>query len=86
MSKAFDTVNRCKLFKHLEEIHNPDELHLLSIITNYIKVNGTYGKLFQKLISMMQGTVSVHFSLYFTCLKSKEDGIEQSILITVRAC
>ena len=34
MSRAFDTVNRIKLFQYLENILTLDELHLLSIITN----------------------------------------------------
>ena len=59
MSKAFDTVNRTKLFEHLERILNPDELHLLSIITNFtkvkVKVNNVFGELFITLIGIMQG-------------------------------
>ena len=58
MSKAFDTVNRQKLFEHLENILNPDELHLLSIITNFtkvkVKVNNVYGTMFTTLIGIMQ--------------------------------
>ena len=30
MSKAFDTVNRQKLFEHLEKILKTDEIHLLT--------------------------------------------------------
>ena len=59
MSKAFDTVNRRKLFEHLEQILNPDELHLLNIITNLtkvkVKVNNTFGTLFVTQIGIMQG-------------------------------
>ena len=34
MSKAFDTVNRKLLLQKLEQILQPDELHMLSILTN----------------------------------------------------
>ena len=37
MSKAFDTVNRNKLFETLEEILLPDEIHLLHIAANDVK-------------------------------------------------
>ena len=59
MSKAFDTVNRQKLFEALDEILNPDELHLLSIITNNpklkVKINSTFSNIFHTLIGIMQG-------------------------------
>ena len=59
MSKAFDTVNREKLFKYLEEILKPDELHIISILTNVpqikVKVNNSYGRLFTTMIGIMQG-------------------------------
>ena len=38
MSKAFDTVNRHKLFEILEEIMTPYELHIMSILTNLPKI------------------------------------------------
>ena len=34
MSKAFDTINRKLLLEELEEVLEPDEMHILSIITN----------------------------------------------------
>ena len=34
MSKAFDTVNRKILFDHLEETLAPDELYIMSRLTN----------------------------------------------------
>ena len=34
MSKAFDTVNRKVLLQELNKVLQPDELHLLSILTN----------------------------------------------------
>ena len=38
MSKAFNTVNRNKLFEGLEEILLPEELHLLQLLTNNVKL------------------------------------------------
>ena len=88
MSKAFDTVNRRKLFEHLERILNPDELHLLSVITNFtkvkIKVNEAHGDLFVTLIGIMQGDClsALLFIFYLAeCLHNERDGIEDSILI-----
>ena len=88
MSKAFDTVNRQKLFEHLENILNPDELHLLSIITNFtkvkVKVNNVYGTMFTTLIGIMQGDClsALLFIFYLAeCLRNERDGIEESILI-----
>ena len=37
MSKAFDTVNRKILFDHLEETLAPDELYIMSRLTNSLK-------------------------------------------------
>ena len=88
MSKAFDTVNRRKLFEHLERILNPDELHLLSIITNFtkvkIKVNEAHGDLFVTYIGIMQGDClsALLFIFYLAeCLQNEREGIEDSILI-----
>ena len=38
MSKAFDTVNRKKLFDHLEETLAPDELYIMSRLTNNTEI------------------------------------------------
>lgn len=38
MSKAFDTVNRKILFEKLETVLDPDELHLLDILINDVKI------------------------------------------------
>ena len=38
MSTAFDTVNRNQLFETLEDILLPDEIHLLHILTNDVKL------------------------------------------------
>lgn len=59
MSKAFDTVDRNKLFEALEEVLLPEELHLLHILTNnvFIKVRVAeeLGEAFTTLIGIMQG-------------------------------
>ena len=59
MSKAFDTVLRDKLLEHLEQILNPDELHLLSILTNRptlrVRVNKAEGEIFETTLGIMQG-------------------------------
>ena len=88
MSKAFDTVNRRTLFEHLERILNPDELHLLSVITNLtkikIKVNNAIGEMFVALIGIMQGDClsALLFIFYLAeCLRDERNGIESSILI-----
>ena len=43
MSKAFDTVNRNQLFETLEEILLPDEIHLLHILINAVKLKVRVG-------------------------------------------
>ena len=88
MSKAYDTVNRRKLFEHLEQILNPDELHLLSIITNLtkvkVKVNNTFGTLFVTQIGIMQGDClsALLFIFYLSeCLRNERNGLQESIFI-----
>ena len=85
MSKAFDTVNRKKLFEHLENILTADELHLLSIITNTtrvrVKVNKTLGDVFITLIGIMQGDClsALLFIFYLSeCLRHETNRIERS--------
>ena len=73
MSKAFDTVNRNILFTHLENILNPDELHLFSIITSkpklQVKICKTMGEKFETSIGIMQGDClsAIVFIYYLTC-------------------
>ena len=59
MSKAFDTVDRNKLFDSLEDILLPEELHLLHILTNNVKlrvrVGAECGTDFTTLLGIMQG-------------------------------
>ena len=58
MSKAFDTVNRNQLFETLDEIL-PDEIHLLHILTNDVKlkarVGADDGPEFTTSVGIMQG-------------------------------
>ena len=59
MSKAFDTVDRQKLFEHLQEILHNDELYILHILTNNpqiaVKIGNTTGETFTSTIGIMQG-------------------------------
>ena len=59
MSKAFDTVNRNKLFDALELILLPEELHLLHLLTNNVKLQVRVGSElsdeFYTIIGIMQG-------------------------------
>ena len=70
MSKAFDTVNRNQLFETFEEILLPDEIHLLHILTNDVKlkvrVGADYGPEFTTSVGIMQGDClsAVLFILY----------------------
>ena len=70
MSKAFDTVNRQKLFEYLENVIEKDELHLLSILTRnpeiVVRVNN-------KLIGITQGDVlsAILFIFYLACCLGK---------------
>ncbi len=59
MSKAFDTVDRGKLFNHLEQILEPDELYIMSRLTNHpqikVRVGKEYGNKFESTVGIMQG-------------------------------
>ena len=73
ISKAFDTVDRNKLFEQLENILSEDELHILSILTNEpkitVKVGNTLGDQFITSIGIMQGDClsAVLFIFYLAC-------------------
>ena len=70
MSKAFDTVNRNQLFETLEEILLPDEIHILHILTNDVKLKvrvcADYGPEFATSVGIIQGVClsAVLFILY----------------------
>ena len=75
-SKAFDTVDRKKLFEELEDILDAYELHLLSKITNQpelkVKVCNTVGETFTTNTGIMQEDClsAVLFILYLAkCLR-----------------
>ena len=82
MSKAFDTVNRNQLFETLEEILLPDEIHLLHILTNDVKlkvrVGADYGPEFTTSVGIMQGDClsAVLFILYLAKALSSRPPLE----------
>ena len=59
MSKAFDTVNRRILLQDLKSTLDPDEVHLLSILTNRpnisIFLDGEAGEGFDTNVGICQG-------------------------------
>ncbi len=44
MSKAFDTVSRKNLLKDLQDVLEPDELHMMSILIKEVKLKVKVGK------------------------------------------
>ena len=44
MSKAFDTVSRKNLLKDLQDVLEPDELHMMSVLINEVKLKVKVGK------------------------------------------
>ena len=78
MSKAFDTVDRKKLFELFEKFLSPDELHLLSILSRcpkiQVKVAGKFGEFFNTLLGIMKGDVlsAILFIYYLACCLGKE--------------
>ena len=44
MSKAFDTVRRGKLLKDLQEILQPDELHMMPLLIKDVNLRVKVGK------------------------------------------
>ena len=73
MSKAFDTVNRKVLLQELGKVLQPDELHLLSILTNRpllsIHLDGETGEGFETNVGICQGDClsAVLFIYYLAC-------------------
>ena len=59
MSKAFDTVNRNKLMSDLQQVLNPDELHLLSIliydVNLKVKIGTNFGEVINTEVGIAQG-------------------------------
>ena len=73
MSKAFDTVDRKLLLLKLKEVLQPDELHLLSILTNRplitVSLDGVRGEDFITFVGICQGDClsAVLFIFYLAC-------------------
>lgn len=83
MSKAFDTVDRNKLFEGLEHVLLPEELHLLHILTNNVKlkvkVGKEYGPEFTTLLGIMQGDClsAILFIFYLAQALSKRTDLHE---------
>ena len=85
MSKAFDTVDRELLFNHLEKILEPDELHIISRLTNHpqikVRVGTEHAQQFESTIGIMQGDcLSAILFIYYLArcldeLKKEDDSI-----------
>ena len=77
MSKAFDTVNRKTLITELQSILEPDETHLLSILTNRplisIYLDGEKGEGFDTYVGICQGDClsAILFIFYLACALRK---------------
>ena len=73
MSKAFDTVNRKLLLQELEKVLQPDEVHLLSILTNRptltVTLDGEKGEGFETYVGICQEDClsAVLFIYYLAC-------------------
>ena len=78
MSKAFDTVNRKKLMLDLQKLLDPDEVHLLSIITNRpllsVTLDGDTGQEFPTYVGICQGDCmsAILFIFYLACALEEE--------------
>ena len=78
MSKAFDTVNRKTLIQQLEKVLQPDEIHLLSILTNRplitVSLDGEQGEGFNTYVGICQGDClsAILFIFYLACALDKE--------------
>ncbi len=70
MSKAFDTVKRGKLIKQLQDILQPDELHMILLLIKYITLQVRYsctlGKKFRTntVVPQGDGLSPILFTLY----------------------
>ena len=87
MSKAFDTVDRNKLFQILETLLLPDELHLFDILTNdcklQVRVGTTLSDAFTTQLGIMQGDClsAILFIIYLAyALNHRQDQTENEHL------
>ena len=94
MSKAFDTVNRNKLFTLLEKILLPEELHLLHLLTNNVKlkvrVGSEFSEEFKTIIGIMQGDClsAVLFIFYLAKALDERSPVEteHNYALTAESC
>ena len=82
MSKAFDTVNRKVLLTELQTVLDPDEIHLLSVLTNRplisIFLDGEQGNGFHTLVGICQGDcLSAVLFIYYLAAALKDDTQDQ---------
>ena len=89
MSKEFDTVNRNQMFETLEEILFRDEIHLLHILTNDVKlkvrVGADYGPEFRTSAGIMQSDCpsAVIFMFYLAKAPSSPHHWTRNIAILI---
>ena len=80
MSKAFDTVNRKTLIQELLNVLQPDELHLLSVLTNRpnlaVFLDGETGDGFDTHVGICQGDglSAILFIFYLSCALKEDPG------------
>ena len=72
MSKAFDTVSRSKLLQYLKDLLEPDDCHMLSILSTdvilKVRVGKQYGDEIKTNVGITQGDYLIQFCLYTTWL------------------
>ena len=90
MTKAFDTINREHLYKHLSDILDPDELNIMNIllkdVTQQVKNNITKGQTFTITLGIPQGDClsAILYTLYLSnTLSAKIKLIYMTIIIIV---
>ena len=82
MSKAFDTVNRKTLLTDLQSTLDPDELHLLAVLTNRplisIFLDGEQGDGFHTYVGICQGDClsAVLFIFYLSCALKDSQNVQ----------
>ena len=82
MSKAFDTVNRKVLLTELQAVLDPDEVHLLGVLTNRplisIYLDGEEGDGFHTLVGICQGDcLSAVLFIFYLAAALRDDIHEQ---------
>ena len=78
MSKAFDTVNRKTLLQKLETVLEPEEMHIMSILTNRprltVSLDGEEGEGFHSYVGICHGDClsAVLFIFYLACALERD--------------